>query len=650
MSEDVSHEGLRNGCRCLRCESCSTFEVQREGNPFKPFAFAVRPCFHDSPLRCDPSSSTPRIIAKELMLLQQQFIEAHEQQVQGLQRELLLASDAGLSGLASMGTMPQSLIQENAQRSEYLRRDACGEKEAPSSCHFFQSPEPSSTYLKELDRKDPVLHATEAVYLQLDEEQLRSGGEPEAEEAVTAREMKQPEEKNATVAEVSEPQPTKDVSQGHLLCSWQEEALEKGKARKTCNMDSGLQDQLRKIDTSQHYEHTRRGLSLVDRVHGITEHIYFDLSCGLVIVLNAVFMAYETEYALTEPAGAPSQPWMLVVGKTFSLFFVFELLLRMCGGVLRFFCTCNVWNYFDFFLVFLSVLEEVLQFASLSNARMIRLLRLTRTVKVFRMVRIVRLVSALRTLVNSLMGTIKQVIWAFFLIVCLMFIFGVIFGQVVSQARSNDPDVMQENGLQLHWGSVFRCMYTLYLSVSGGVSWIEAATPLESLGTGVFLGFIFYVALIQWVVLNVVTGCFCESASEAARKDVALAVAAHRSDRETFLQRCRAIFRSIDRDGSGQLEVDEMKPYLDSEPARALFAALDLDVGDVHELFDLLDEDGTAYIDLEEFMFGCLRLRGGAKALDIAKVQYQTTQISKKINALAAALQVKLTSAGGADS
>eukprot|EP00929_Paragymnodinium_shiwhaense_P117081 TRINITY_DN8725_c0_g1_i5.p1 TRINITY_DN8725_c0_g1~~TRINITY_DN8725_c0_g1_i5.p1 ORF type:complete len:531 (+),score=78.49 TRINITY_DN8725_c0_g1_i5:307-1899(+) len=408
--------------------------------------------------------------------------------------------------------------------------------------------------------------------------------------------------------------------------------------------DVGLNEIIQTVEgdyTANLRSYSVRTGTLQDRIHMFVEHPWFDLSCGGVILLNAAFMAYETEWALTTPVGTPMPVWMLILGKLFTTFFVFELLLRICGGLRRFFCTCNPWNYFDLIVVAFSVAEEVLQeiaskdgSGNLSNARMIRLLRLTRTVKVFRMIRIVRMIGALRTLVNSLVGTIKQVIWAFFLIICLMFVFAVIFGQVVSQARWADWEITDEDAMWLFWGNLSSCMYTLYLSVSGGVSWMEAAAPLTDLGSAVFLGFILYVALVQWVVLNVITGCFCESAAEAARKDVALAVHAHRTDRDKFLHRCKTIFRSIDKDGSGVLEVDELKPFMDSEPAHALFAALEIDIDDVHGLFELLDEDGTEFIDLEEFMFGCLRLRGGAKALDMARLQHQNKEMGKKLTLL----------------
>eukprot|EP00929_Paragymnodinium_shiwhaense_P040431 TRINITY_DN21111_c0_g1_i1.p1 TRINITY_DN21111_c0_g1~~TRINITY_DN21111_c0_g1_i1.p1 ORF type:complete len:161 (-),score=18.83 TRINITY_DN21111_c0_g1_i1:229-711(-) len=116
----------------------------------------------------------------------------------------------------------------------------------------------------------------------------------------------------------------------------------------------------------------------------------------------------------------------------------------------------------------------------------------------------------------------------------------------------------------------------------------------------------------------------------------------HRADRDYFFSRCKQIFRAIDADGSGTVRTDEMGPYLDSEPARALFSALGVDVGEVYEVFELLDEDGDEVIDLDEFMFGLMQLRGGASALGMLQIQHQGKKINETLQTLADALHVQV--------
>eukprot|EP00929_Paragymnodinium_shiwhaense_P051452 TRINITY_DN25890_c0_g3_i1.p1 TRINITY_DN25890_c0_g3~~TRINITY_DN25890_c0_g3_i1.p1 ORF type:complete len:676 (-),score=103.23 TRINITY_DN25890_c0_g3_i1:273-2300(-) len=376
-----------------------------------------------------------------------------------------------------------------------------------------------------------------------------------------------------------------------------------------------------------------------DRLHQLTESAKFDLICGAIIILNAIFMAVQTEYALTSTPGAPDPTWLTVTAKWFTVFFVLELLLRMGGGLRRFFCSSNSWNYFDLCIVLSSLLEELVEAGgSLYQVRMIRLLRITRLMRLFRAVRVVRVIGALRSLVNSLLGTMRQMVWAFVLIAGLLLGFGIGFGQMVGDARVSNPETLRDDALKLYWGTLARCIYTLFAAVSGGVSWRDAAQPLSELGVEALLGFLLFVALVQWVVLNVITAAFCESAAAAARKDVSLAMEAHRDDRDEFLQKCRAIFKSIDTTDSGMLVADEMKAFLDSETARSLFSSMDLHIADVRGFVSLLDESGDELVDLEEFVLGCLRLRGGARSIDMAMVVQETQRMSRILRDLEDAL------------
>ena len=56
-----------------------------------------------------------------------------------------------------------------------------------------------------------------------------------------------------------------------------------------------------------------------------------------------------------------------------------------------------------------------------------------------------------------------------------------------------------------------------------------------------------------------------------------------------------------------------------SEPAvREYFESLGLDIFDAWSFFKLLDLDAGGEVEIDEFLMGCLRLRGTARAIDAA--------------------------------
>merc|ERR1712129_251377 len=67
----------------------------------------------------------------------------------------------------------------------------------------------------------------------------------------------------------------------------------------------------------------------------------------------------------------------------------------------------------------------------------------------------------------------------------------------------------------------------------------------------------------------------------------------------------------------GKIQQKDMVLYLQDPEARALLHRLHLDTDQVEKLFLLMDTDNSDGITLQEFMTGCLRLRGAASTVHL---------------------------------
>lgn len=65
--------------------------------------------------------------------------------------------------------------------------------------------------------------------------------------------------------------------------------------------------------------------------------------------------------------------------------------------------------------------------------------------------------------------------------------------------------------------------------------------------------------------------------------------------------------------------------HIEDKEVQAFFDHLELGGADVGRLFRLLDRTGNGKVDAEEFVTGCLCLRGGAKTMDVAAVVLELT-------------------------
>jgi len=146
--------------------------------------------------------------------------------------------------------------------------------------------------------------------------------------------------------------------------------------------------------------------------------------------------------------------------------------------------------------------------------------------------------------------------------------------------------------------------------------------------------FFFYITFTFFAVLNVVTGVFCQSAIEGAQHDQDMVVQQQLSNRNMYVRKLKKLFKDIDADESQYITYTEFEHHLKDEKVQAYFASLELDTSDAWELFKLLDQNETHVIDVEEFVLGCLRLKGNAKAIDIAKVTYENRMTRKKLTTI----------------
>merc|ERR1719499_3087492 len=64
----------------------------------------------------------------------------------------------------------------------------------------------------------------------------------------------------------------------------------------------------------------------------------------------------------------------------------------------------------------------------------------------------------------------------------------------------------------------------------------------------------------------------------------------------------------------------------------AYLSAIGIDPSEAQGLFKLLDDDGSGSVSIEEFITGFLRLKGGAKAVDMVMLLYENRKIGKKLN------------------
>jgi len=152
--------------------------------------------------------------------------------------------------------------------------------------------------------------------------------------------------------------------------------------------------------------------------------------------------------------------------------------------------------------------------------------------------------------------------------------------------------------------------------------------------------FLLYVIFVYVFVLNVVTGVFCQSAFEGAQQDLDLTIEAQLKEKQTYVDRLKMLFQEMHCDPNYQSESSgltaaELHAQLARPKVKAWFKAVDVDAKQTWKLFKILDGQNSGQIDLEQFVEGCLRLRGPATCVDVESLKWEIRMVSKRADQIA---------------
>lgn len=352
-----------------------------------------------------------------------------------------------------------------------------------------------------------------------------------------------------------------------------------------------------------------------DAVLRIVKHPYFNFFFGGLIFANVGIMGVELELQI---AGM-SATQFVIVDRVFCFFFVLELLLRVGAFGTEFFVGDKwMWNIFDLLLVVFQILDNAIPRTEDGsskgfhgvNVSFLRFLSVVKNIRVLRVLRVCRFVTELRILLIIIGGSFRSTFWTILSLLMLTYAFSLCIMMVIKEQVSQKPEVLSEHpGLVHYFGSVSRTMWSLYLSISSGVSWEIPANILADHVSPIVLPFFgLYVAFMVFVFLNIITGIFLNTAMSTS-EDI---------NHRNIVQQMKRIFKAMDSDKSGAVNFEEFQEVLNDREMGIYLRSIGWRPEQAEELFRVLDSDESGEISIDEFISGCIRLKGDTKAVDFA--------------------------------
>jgi len=258
-----------------------------------------------------------------------------------------------------------------------------------------------------------------------------------------------------------------------------------------------------------------------------------------------------------------------------------------------------------------------------SFARILRILKMT---KILRVARVMRFFYDLRLMMQMIFGSVPVFLWTLVMLLSILYVFSIIFLQGL-EGYLADPSMYSEKydeSLKKLWGQIGTAMISLFMALTGGLDWRDAADPLTATGEVYYALFLFYIAILYIAILNVLIGMFCESAAQVASQDEDAMILEESNSESLYKENVDKLFKHLDKDGSREITYSEFCKEKDDTEVRAILNMIGLDDSDADRLFNSLGGGDDNTIHFDEFVEGCKEVKGDAKRRQLMTVSKQS--------------------------
>mmetsp|Transcript_139520 Transcript_139520/g.256591 ORF Transcript_139520/g.256591 Transcript_139520/m.256591 type:complete len:835 (+) Transcript_139520:133-2637(+) len=347
-------------------------------------------------------------------------------------------------------------------------------------------------------------------------------------------------------------------------------------------------------------------------IHEIVHTVKFEAFFGLLILLNAVCIGWDTFYLPDE-----RRPAILDISEHFfTIMFLLEFILRVMADTWLWFCSFV--NLFDTFLIFgpgvlltWILLPLGLPVHAYRRFAALRILRLARLCKVMR---IMRAFKELWMLVQGVLDCSTLLIWVLVIGGMVHFTFAVFLLELVAKADKFKDDEQ----VQYYFGSTIKAMFTLFQLMTFDNGWSGIVRPICDKMPETYFIFGLFMGLCGIVLVNLMTSIVIRNAYDAASMDIEAVATAKQQDQQRVRAELMETFQDLDEDGSGALSQEEFNDCLDDYLFVRKMKLLDIDLEELPDFFDILD-DGDGQVDQEEFIGGMMKMQGKAMNCDVLK-------------------------------
>merc|ERR1712136_108342 len=126
-------------------------------------------------------------------------------------------------------------------------------------------------------------------------------------------------------------------------------------------------------------------------------------------------------------------------------------------------------------------------------------------------------------------------------------------------------------------------------------------------------------------------GVFVNEGLTMARMDEDLRHQMDMRESRAMAARLHNLFQTMEKHSPSEISLEELKAALQREDVCTLFSVLGIEITDPAVFFDLVDQDRNGFVEIDEFVVVCLRLRGRSGMMNMEISIQEITSQTKKV-------------------
>ncbi|CAE6919010.1 SCN8A [Symbiodinium sp. CCMP2592] len=378
----------------------------------------------------------------------------------------------------------------------------------------------------------------------------------------------------------------------------------------------------------------------------------FEALLCFVIFLNAVVFALEAQnkgmaYGHIGFGGdLPDLFWsngdhiFYVLEMVFGVVFTVEVVLRLMVRQHLFFC--GAWNWLDLVIVLVWILGQIFEERLPVNSQVLRLARLIRLFRLLRLVRRIQQFDSLYLMSTAIRSSSGILGWTAALLFLIQMLFALVFNQLLygfyfSDSVSTDEFVKdQQEIVYTYFGTFSRSLLTMFEITLA--NWPPVCRVLtENVSEWFMIFFLVHKVTMGFAVIGVINGVLMQETFKVASYDDTIMMRTKQKAMENHIRKMQLLFEEADTSEDGRIDLQEFKEIVADNELKAWLGAMELDIRDVGEAWDLLQDqanDNSGGLTAEQLVLGVAKLQGTAKSLDLQKVIKEQQGMMKKVEKL----------------